>query len=204
MVTLEDVSSCSKMQIQLSFAVSQVTALKALSPARIWSLYLSRHESIKSPGADLETPTLPIVISPRQPEPGPNMICVVRRRLADDGPSQRSIIVNMQQIFCGSGGLALCQIVPPQSYREQEGDRWNITTQQETFITYFSFNGRLIRFIKDDITKTDASATFLSALRSPSLLRLSHSVTGVTAVKLRHAALLYVNIAPARPGLKCG
>ena len=30
--------------------------------------------------------------------------------------------------------------------------------------------------------------------------RSSHSVTGVTAVKLRHAALLYVNIAAAKPG----
>lgn len=65
-----------------------------------------------------------------------------------------------------------------------------------------SLNGRLIIFIKDDITKTDASATFLGyTLR---LSRLLSSVTGVTAVKLRHAALLYVNIAPARPGSNVG
>ena len=37
------------------------------------------------------------------------MICDVRRRLADCGPSQRSIIVNMQQIFRWLWlGLALC------------------------------------------------------------------------------------------------
>ena len=143
-----------------STQTSKTEILKALSPSPSYlrvSVPGSRPQDSDTSDSDLRRQT--------EPEPTWSVLWGAAPRLR----SQGSIIVNMQQIQ--SPGFVSCRtweiIASETTWKRALCDKSVVRWTHKKISC--SLNGRLIIFIKDDITKTDASATF-SSLGAPAPL----------------------------------